>query len=676
MRRIAIGLAVLALVLVGAALAVPFLIPAQKYKALLVQAAERATGRDVRIDGPVSLSILPRLALTASGVVVADAAPGTAGRDLARVGSMDVQVALRPLLGGAVAVERLVLREPQVWIPTELAPAAQGQESRPSAQGQESRPSAGGGGGLPEISLAPVQVADGRMTWTGPGGKVVRQIQDIDATLTMPDLDSPLRLEGSFGYQGRRLTVDATAAEPRRLLEGGASGVTLDLASDVARASFEGRAGRQPVQLSGRIEAEAPDVRELAAWLSAGPRSTTALPFSNARLEGALDVSERAVALKDAVLALDDATARGRVAVALAPARPKVTARLAVGKLDLDRYLPKPTTDSAGGGPPDGKTAAKEGWSQEPIDLTFLQAVDADVRLDLAGLMARDLEVGATTLTTGLAGGRLTTELAQTPILGGSLSGRATVDAVAKVPAFSLDAQAQGVQVEPLLGHLADFRRLTGTGEAAVKLSSRGGSVKAIVSALDGEGQGRVVNGAIKGINLAAMIRNVTSAFQAVGSTEQTDFAELSMTFRVTDGTVATDDLSLQAPLLRVQGRGRVVLSDRRVDMRLEPKVVPTIQGQGGQAAAKGLAVPVLVRGPFDALSFTPDMAGLAEEAIRNPQAVQETIEGVKGAITGQEPPPSSGTTEQQILEGFTKGGSGSSGGGSPVDALKGLLGR
>ena len=58
------------------------------------------------------------------------------------------------------------------------------------------------------------------------------------------------------------------------------------------------------------------------------------------------------------------------------------------------------------------------------------------------------------------------------------------------------------------------------------------------------------------------MVRNAASAFldPAAGEQRKTDFAELAGTFAIRDGILTNDDMSLQAPALRVDGRGRVDL--------------------------------------------------------------------------------------------------------------------
>jgi AsmA protein len=136
-------------------------------------------------------------------------------------------------------------------------------------------------------------------------------------------------------------------------------------------------------------------------------------------------------------------------------------------------------------------------------------------------------------------------------------------------------------------------------------------------------------DGAIVGINLAAMMRNAANAFlnPDAGETRKTDFAEMGGSFTVAEGVLRNDDMRLQAPALRVEGSGRVNLPKRTINYRLEPKLATTLQGQGGEREVAGLLVPVIIKGPWDDPSIAPDLSAVARRALEDPEALKEQIE-------------------------------------------------
>src|SRR5262249_50574391 len=97
MKKLLIGLAVVIVLLVGAVVAAPFLIPVDTVKAKLVEQVKSATGRDLRIDGPLKLSFLPAVGIEASQVSFSNA-PGGQAKDMASLGKLQLDLKLMPLI--------------------------------------------------------------------------------------------------------------------------------------------------------------------------------------------------------------------------------------------------------------------------------------------------------------------------------------------------------------------------------------------------------------------------------------------------------------------------------------------------------------------------------------------------------------------------------------------------
>jgi AsmA protein len=202
------------------------------------------------------------------------------------------------------------------------------------------------------------------------------------------------------------------------------------------------------------------------------------------------------------------------------------------------------------------------------------------------------------------------------------------------VPTVKKSFELSGVQAQPLLADAAGFDRLEGTAEAEMAVTTRGRTEREMVQALKGSGAVKFTDGAIHGINLAAMVRNATSAFLDPGAqkAQKTDFAELSGTFVIQNGILRNDDLKLISPLLRLHGAGTSDLPKRTVDYRVEPKLAASLEGKGGTQEAAGITVPVIITGPWHDLSYRPDLVGVAKEVLKDPGKAADVA---KGAIEG-----------------------------------------
>ena len=112
----AAGLALLAL------WQIPPLLDWSRYRGAIANAASARLGRRVTIDGPVSLTLLPRAMLVAGDVTFADRGDGIS----ATMGTMRLEVSLGALLGGAVVPRTLTLDRPTVTLPWPIPRAAPG----------------------------------------------------------------------------------------------------------------------------------------------------------------------------------------------------------------------------------------------------------------------------------------------------------------------------------------------------------------------------------------------------------------------------------------------------------------------------------------------------------------------------------------------------------------------
>jgi AsmA protein len=673
MRKLLLLLAGVIVVVIVAAIALPFLIPTETYKAELSARVEAATGRQLTIDGPLRFSVLPSLALEAQGVRFANV-EGAANPDMVRLRQLTVQLRLLPLLRGAVEVERFVLVEPEIHLEIDadgrpnwqlgglgtVAPSVGGVASPgDGAPG----PSGGGGAALPltGVSLGDVHLQQGTVTFTDRRSGVVERLEAVDLSVALPDLEGPLTVDGSLVYKDEAVELDLSVQRPKDLLEGAASPLGVQLAAAPLELAFEGQVeGLDDPRADGVLDLDVTSIRDLAVWL-ASPLEVEGDGLQRLHVSGQLKGSAAGVSFVGAAIELDEIHAAGQLAIDLTGEVPGIAGRLELGALDLNPYLPaetpaeqpegqpaedRSTDNQAGSTARDGegatsgsdragtprKQAAAAGWSDEPIVLPLPGGVDVELALLMESLRVRDLQLGRTDLVVRLQDGRLVTELNEFALYGGAGSGRLEIDLAEGEPRITEQFQLEGLQALPFLSAAIGFDRLEGTTSLGIELTSRGATQRALIQNLRGDGRVRFEDGAIVGINLVAMVRNVGAVVRgtAPGETVKTDFAELSGSFGITDGVLRNTDMQLLAPLLRLVGAGAIDLPERSIDYRIEPKAVATLEGQGGRRDLSGLVVPVIVEGPWDDLTYRPDVAQVTRELIENPDRVRDLADQVR----------------------------------------------
>ena len=663
MKKIVISIAVILVVIIGAAVAVPFFVPADMYVQKLSDAVREATGRDLTIGKDVKFALFPRLELEAGDIAFSNA-EGGAAKSMVSLSSLQVQLKIMPLLTGQIEVDKFVLVKPVINLEVDKQGRANWSFGKGDAASAKDGGSSGGGMGLAGLRLGDIRLVDGKITYSDAQSGTKETVDGVNMTVSLPDMDSPLNADGALTWHQQPINLNLNLAKPNAFLGGKPSAVTALVSAKPIKLDFKGDvANPGPIKLSGTLALDVPSIRDLAAW-AGSPIEAPGNGLGPLSIKGQVSVDGSKVAFDDAAINIDAIKAKGGLSVDTGGAKPDVKGILDVEALDLNPYLPP---ESAGASTQTTAAPADSGpgqWSDAPIDFSGLKAANVDFKLTVGSILARNIKVGKGVVAAKLKDGKLAVDLAELNLYEGKGDGRVVVDASGKVPSVEKRFKLAGVQAQPFLKDAMGFDRLTGTAGAEFTLTAKGASEKAIIETLNGNGAVKFENGSILGINLAAMVRNVSTAFLDSSAKEEqkTDFAELGGTFTITNGLLKNDDLFLKSPLLRVAGKGTSDLPKRTVDYRVEPKFAATLEGQGGAAKASGVTVPVLITGPWHDLSYKPDLAGMIKGAVSDPAKAAETIKNLVPGKTA----PATGTT-----------GTGTTGSGAanPLGAIQGLFG-
>lgn len=596
MKKLLIGLAVVVVLVVVAAVATPFFISTDTYKAELITKVKQATGRDLRIDGKVSFSILPSLALEANDVTFANA-PGAASKDMAKLAKLQVQLKLWPLLSRRVEMDQLVLVGPVIALEVDKQgkPNWQFAAAAPAPARTAQPAPASGGSGLAGISLGDIRLDNGTVSYVDQRSGTKTELDQIALKLSLPDLDSPMKASGSLVYRGEQLALSVALANPRAFMNGKSSAAEVKLDSKPIVFDFKGEAtGATPVKLDGAVDLKIPSVRGLAQWAGA-PLSAPGTGFGPFALAGKVSVAGPKVGFTEAVLSLDAIKAKGQLTLDTAGARPSLKGTLDVDRLDVNPYLPPEAPSKSAGGASD--------WSDQPIDVAGLKSADVDFALSAGSLLYRKIQIGKSALGLHLKDGRLEADLTELALYQGAGKGKVVVDGSAALPAIQADFDLTHVQMEPLLKDAMDNDRLSGAGAFAMAVTGHGKTEREIITSLNGKGALNLANGKIKGMNLVGIINNPTAFLKGGGGSgaQETDFTTLTATYTIANGILHNSDLQMKSAELPMTGAGTSDLPHRTVDYKITPRIA-------------GAAVPVNIKGPWSKLSYEPDLAAMASE--------------------------------------------------------------
>jgi len=316
---LAVFLSVLVLVL-AAALIGPGFVDWNRYKPQILDVVEEQTGYEMRIDGDLSLAVLPLPHLTMRDAGVKAPVQGRAD-ELAAVKSLELYVEPMPLLQGRVVVRSLTLVEPQIvletsaqgrpnWMTPEIEALTAGDAEQASAAEPAQAELDNAGGSSFDVAFQSVRIENGRFAYYDGAKRSQQILEDVTLDISADSLSGPYAAEGSLRYNGMDVALEASA--PYVELE--QKSLPLRLSARVlggkAALSYSGTVdfGDQPAA-QGEFSAAFEGLRDLAG--------NTDIPDA-AQLEGFLSADAKSAVVKDAELAFGGNTLTGSLSADLA----------------------------------------------------------------------------------------------------------------------------------------------------------------------------------------------------------------------------------------------------------------------------------------------------------------------------------------------------------------------
>ena len=251
------------------ALVAPWLITLNQYKSLIQQKAFAATGREVVVNGDVRLGILPSPYARLTDVVVKNP-PNALSKEFASVKSIDVGIALFPLLSGKTQITHITVSEPAVTLET-LADGSNNWQFSPQEKPAETASAELKADSESALSIDDLTIEKAFIRIVDTPNKSQQTIGPIDGTFNIASLNGPISGKGSitvldklpiaFETKVDAFTNDSNASIPFAL--------ALDILNKAGVADFKGTIQKGDA-LSARVESavSVPDLARILATIS------------------------------------------------------------------------------------------------------------------------------------------------------------------------------------------------------------------------------------------------------------------------------------------------------------------------------------------------------------------------------------------------------------------------
>lgn len=653
---------ILALVLaIGAYVAATF--DPNDYKPQIQQLVKDKLDRTLKIDGDIKLAFYPTLGADLGKVSLSEF---KSDKEFAAVESARVALQLMPLLSRQLIVSRVEVRGLRANVvkrkngTTNLEDLfVKDDKKKPDADQpvhfdidhvliENAALSYLDESTGARYSVAKLNLKTGKLS-PGTPSDIELVAQGLAASQPKANLDARLKTRAALDLVTQRYKLDAldfslkgeaAGLNPLALsVKGALEGDARTLRSNELTLDLDARQGDRAIKaklvspLVADLNAKIFDLPKLVATVG---MAGTGAPM-NISLTGAAhaDVPKQSATLQFATK-LDESNITGKAGVSRFDPLAYVF-DVGIDTLDIDRYTgQKPT---AGKAPEGGKGAA--GKAEEPLDFSALKSLNANGSLKIGALKAANLKMQNARIDLKAANGRIELNPLAANLYQGTMNGSVTLLAAA-TPQIAVKQTLSGINISPLLKDAVNKDLLEGRGTVTLDVVGRGATVAALKRALDGSASLNLTDGALKGFNIGAAIRDVKDKLGSLkgeqpahtaNAAQKTDFTELKASFAIRNGIAHNSDLSLKSPLLRVGGEGDINIGADSLNYLAKATLVGTTTGQGGKdlSQLKGLTVPVRISGPFDSLSYKLDVNAMVSGVAQ--QKIEEKKEEVKAKV-------------------------------------------
>ena len=609
---------------------------------------EQSTGRVLTVNGEQSLSVFPSLTLVLNDVQFSNVAGGSKP-NMASINELLIHIPWFSVFSGELAIEKFVINDPDILLEKNADGSVNWQFSTLANTSDNAKndttksPTNDKSVTLPDgfdISLGQVEINGGKLTFIDHQSKETKIIDQLDLAITMPSLRQALNLSGSVRYMAQTLELESIITSPAKAINNQPFTVELNLTSALVKLNYQGEVVQQGEELNGKLSLSGDSVKALLNWQNIALVAKDEA-FNKFSLSTNMGFANNKLTLNKLMVSLDELEFKGSTAITLSEPL-NISSNIDLGILDLNPYLPEPSSETETTST-DDQASQPIVWDNTELDLSVLRSLNANISIKSSQLLIRDIKLGKNELALVLNKGVADVQLKSFQGYEGNGSGVIKLNANKKPYQINTKFDLANINAEPLLTDAAGFDKLIGKGQLAWDLSTQGISQREFIKQLNGHLDISFIDGAVKGVNLAAIAKSASNIMQGnlsavsldsdFSNADKTDFAALTGKFTLTNGVATTDNLSLNNPFIRISVTGDINLPETKVNLQIKSKVVASTQGQAAEATDSGIVIPIKITGPFHDIKIRPDVSSGAKDKLKDKvkDKVKDKLKGLFG---------------------------------------------
>ena len=624
-----LGWLVAALVALFAIAAVAFFLffDANDFREEIGVAVQKATGRELVIEGDVALKVFPWLAVDVGSSKIGNA-KGFGDTPFAHFERAQLSVRVLPLLirqeivVGTIKIEGLVLNlEENRRGVTNWDDLVDGESATRNEQATGSADAA--------VDVASMELVDATFNYYDAAADSRYALHDANLrigpvtgsreNLLVDGLSLKARLEG-VGEMPTEFKVSTdsiglqTVEQVVTLAKLELTALGMDMSIEPQPFSYA-----DSVQPTAGIKIDAFSPRSLMTVFGTEPPETAdPVALSRVIVEATAALKSKTIELTDVTLKLDDTTFRGTLTV---PRSSTGTYQFNFDAdvIDLTRYM-EPAADA-------GSSAGSESVPTEiPADL--IRPLNARGNLRVTTATLGNMEFENVVLGLNAANGRLRLHPIKSGLLGGTYNGDVRIDASGKTPVLSVDEKIEGVDLAALAKAMFAQDNITGAINGNFTLTGRGQDMDAVQSSLAGNMAFELSDGSYEGTDIWFELRRARALLKRETPPQpvlpaRTRFSSVTATGVVKNGVMQSDDLFAELPFIQLTGSGSVDLPAATVNYGLAARVLkkPELMTDVTEAELNDFTetvIPLKITGPLTSPSVKPDVERMVRKRVED----------------------------------------------------------
>ncbi len=604
------------LVLIGIAVVIiPILFDPNDYKVDIQSAVHKSSGRDLSIDGELSVSVFPWLGIETGKVSLSNRV-GFDDHPFAQIEKANVRIKLLPLFSQQIQIDHIVFKGLQLNLTTNDSGVTNWSnfgnlQDNPSKQpiqiqstnsniiSDETRKLQ-----LANLMVSRITLEDARIIVNDRSTNQKTEFNNlnfqmekfqfndsVDFTVTStvttikPKLDNTVSITGRLIVENNldvaviehlhiqaqttgnalntaTLNTDITAAVSLNLAKNTFTVFKLNLTlEDLAlQSNLSGTSINDNPMIKGSVKIKTFNPKSFARRIGFDlPDLKDPDAFSTTNIAFDFSSSKSDLQLANIVAQIDQTEIKGAASVVDFD-QALVKFNLDANRLNADNYLP---TDSATGSEPNPlkpSTLAMPSTGTSPVKnqsaestLTTISNLNVEGVLNIHDLQLHNIKAQDVRLVAKVKNGIIRTNQSIKNLYNGRYRGALEFNLQGPEPVLSVNERFTQIDLEPLLINLTGKAELAGKTDAKIRLTARGSNAKAIKNSLNGNIELSTTHGYVRGIDLLKIIRNTRSFIKPTPS-QRSDASDKTKFFELNLTATVTNGL-IHAKALNVKSQ-------------------------------------------------------------------------------------------------------------------------